>query len=219
MRHNGRLGHSGGPAEDELRPNARQVAEIAQPIARRRFGCDREGVGVLRRRRGQRHEMVNLQDLRQGRVRRDRVGAGRLGSDTEEPHRGTGVLGHQLHQPASEGGGDELAWTEIECSLDLVPATLECLAVDLGQQLALREVEGADGDAVVIERTRRGRIRRTVARAARPDRHNSERKGDGDRMTIAHPWAAPLSRGSIESPTGPGQSSPKRLLGPSSVDR
>src|SRR5262245_3180123 len=85
-----------------------------------------------------------------------RIGTGLLRLQVEEQQRASGVLRDQLHQAAGQCRPDELSRTEVEGAVHLVSPALERLAVDLGEKGALREVEGADSDGVVVERGGRG---------------------------------------------------------------
>ena len=65
----------------------------------------------------------------------------RVGVETHELQCGAGVLGQELDQAVGEGGRDELAGTQIERSADAQALRFERLAVHLGEQPALGEVE------------------------------------------------------------------------------
>ena len=93
----------------------------------------------------------------EGTVVRRRVGAGRDGTGAEEGHRSPAVLRHELDQSGMQGGTDELSGAEPERPFDAEPTLLERLAVQLGEQHALGEVERADRDGVVAEGVRRDR--------------------------------------------------------------
>ena len=61
------------------------------------------------------------------------------------------VVGHQLDQSGVQGGADELSRAEPERPFHTEPILLERLAVQLGEQHTLGEVERAHRDGVVAE--------------------------------------------------------------------
>ena len=87
--------------------------------------------------------------------RRD-VGLGMRPADAQELHRGPGVLRARRRRALAQRGRDELARPEVERPPHAEPGALQRLAVDLGEQLALGEVERCHRDDVAPRRRRRG---------------------------------------------------------------
>ncbi|MGH2594705.1 MAG: hypothetical protein ACRDH7_01935 [Actinomycetota bacterium] len=81
------------------------------------------------------------------------------------------VLGDQLDQSPLQGGLDQLARAEVHLAVDAESASLERLGVELGQGLALGEVERRDGDRIVAER----RGHRGTAIAGAGDKEHQDR--------------------------------------------
>jgi hypothetical protein len=85
-------------------------------------------------------------------ARRRRRSTSEPGSDRVE--RRPGVLGHDVDQALAQRRQHQLARTEAELALDLHALVLERLRVDLGDQLALGEVERRHHDAGPCDRSR-----------------------------------------------------------------
>ncbi len=82
---------------------------------------------------------------------RRRVRVGCDGTGAEERDSSPPVVGHQLDQSGVQGGADELSRAEPERPFHTEPILLERLAVELGEQHTLGEVERAHRDGVVAE--------------------------------------------------------------------
>ncbi len=74
------------------------------------------------------------------------------GAEAQELQRRARVLGNELDQARRQRRLHQLARPETVLEPHVEPAGLERLTVDLGEQLALREVEGRDGDRLIVER-------------------------------------------------------------------
>ena len=122
----------------------------------------------------------------------------RVGVETHELQCGAGVLGQELDQAVGEGGRDELAGTQIERAADAQAVRFERLAVHLGEQPALGEVERSHGDGPVVRRGRPDGCAPSGAAHAQPRRHRDHRDDDHDHATAAHTGASP----EIERPKG-----------------
>ena len=102
----------------------------------------------------------------------------------EVGQRGAGVLRQQVDRAVLDRGHVGLAVADVRLLLDLDALGGQRLAVDLGQQLALGEVGGTDGDAAHLGR--RGRGPRVVAAelvAPTPTTGQAEHRHPGDRST------------------------------------
>ena len=134
------------------RASRRRVARslnVAQPVALGRGSVDDEGVGVLGRRRRERPHREAGDRSPQGRVRRRRLRLRRARarrSGTAAPCRRTRARSRP-GPPTSAGTTNSRGPRSKERSTGIA-AGLEGLAVDLGQQLALGEVERGDDDGV-----------------------------------------------------------------------
>ncbi len=120
-----------------------------------------------------------------------------VGGEARELERTPGVLRHHLDQTAGERRQHELPGAETERTPHLVAVALQGLAVDLGHQFALGEVERSDGDRVVAKGRRRllprpNRPRhpapnRTRRRRHRVQRGRRKRSFDGDASSRSSP--------------------------------
>ena len=164
----------GRSAEDERVGHVGEVAQRLQVVLARR--------SPRRPRRRWRPAPARARGrARRGRRRRARgrsfvdVGSvsGRYSPRAQELDCSAGVLGHEVDQPPDQRRDDQLARPQVEDPLDLVALRFEGLAVDLGQQFALGEVERGDGDRVGIVR---GRAAPFPARSCTPRSPTTRRR-------------------------------------------
>ena len=127
-------------------------------------------------------------------MRRVHVRGGRVRVEAHELQRSTGVLGKELDQSLGECRRDELARPEMQRALHAEASSLEGLAVDLGEQRTLVEVERTDRDGVVVRYCGRDGCARsgTTSGHREHDRHDHERQDE--RTTSAHSHASPGHR-------------------------
>ena len=131
----------GRAAERELRRDVRQVADRAQRVAGRGGLAHHDGVGVLGRSGGERHGAAGGQCLDQCLVSDLDARAGVAGSQGQEGEGRPGIFGHHIDQAFGEGGHDELPGPRVRHEPHGVALGFQGLPVDLGEDLALHEVE------------------------------------------------------------------------------
>ena len=136
----------------------------AEPVGSRPRHHER--VDVLGRRRRERGDAPSIDSRAARRAPTSASADRRLPTHAVERRRRADVLGHELDQAALERRGDELAGIRARRRARPCTRRLQRLAVELGQHGALVEVEGPDGDRVIVQR---GRIRRAaVGRTCTP---------------------------------------------------
>ena len=121
-------------------------------------------------------------------MRRGAVGRRVFATGAQELQRGAGVLGNEVDQPATSAGTTSSRGPRSNGARHREAAGLERLAVDLGEQLALGEVERADGDRGP---GRFGRRRPSPARSCTP-RAPAPRRSLRARSGEIGPWICPL---------------------------
>ena len=134
---------------------------------------------------------------------RGRVGAFACRAETEELFGRAQILRDELDETGRHRGKYELAGADLELAVDLEATVFEGLAVDLRKQRALREVEGPNGDGVVIERGGSHGLRRRPARGE-GDQKNG-RQTPFDRRAKAHARPPRLLATPLDSLTQPAE--------------
>ena len=177
----------GRPPERQPRRVRTEVAQRSHVQSVRDRRRDGERVRVLGGCSAQRRETARRQRDGQAFMGGGGVAGGR---PTEEAKEAARVFGHQLHQSPLQGGDQQLARTHVELAIHLDPAALEDLRVDLGQHLALGEVERSDRDGVVVQdaRDRRGAVPSTTDQGEGKAQQDGRRHASPDpahRTTVA----------------------------------
>ena len=154
-------------------------------------------------------------------VGRGDVGARSGPAQAADGQRGPGVLRQQLDQADAQRRPDELAWAESKGALDAIAACFQGLAVDLGEQHALRERERPDRDRVVAERCRcdgRARRRRRT-HATRHQRDADEQRRAASEQRCAYPSLRRTSAAHLRIPAAAAKGDNVSLVEPVMADR
>src|SRR5215207_3643185 len=172
----GPLGALGRPADDHLAGHRGQVAELLQAAGAGQVAGDGEAVAVLGRGVGQHADPAGGEGLLEPGVGQAGVGGGHPVAVVEEIERRPQVLGDHVDLALLEGGGDHLAGAQLDDLLDREAVLAQGQAVQLGQGLALGEVEGGQLDGGPARVLGRRRCRAAVAAGGQHGEDNGQQE-------------------------------------------
>ncbi len=187
LRQSGRCSHSAGPPNvipgaNEVRSLNRSTLRLAAVVAEIANEL-RSSAGAAPRAVSPRGSSATVELLMRG-------GGVARGRHPEEAQEAPRVLRDQLHQASLQRRDQQLPRPDVELPLHAEAAGLQRLRVDLGQDLALGEVERADRDGVVVEHARDRVARLTSAREqrqrqAQEQHHRRARPGSTHGCTVS----------------------------------
>ena len=193
----GALGTLRRTAEHERARERRELAHLGQVKTSRRVPRDHEPVLVLGGRGGQHLDAPPPESGLQPCVHLGLVEPFRARLRVDERQDGAEVLGREVDDALLERGLHDLAGRQVERAPDRITVALEHLCVDLGQRLALGEVDGRNRDR---SRVRRGGARPSVRPAGR---HHERDRQPSEQQPRAHRQSSPSRGRRVHSaPTG-----------------